>query len=161
MCVCVREREVGEKETPSFVVLWTQYAVVCGPVRKREREKTPSSVICRHDTTFDNLAGAQFPLVRLHAPSIRAVIAAIACSLARAARVDSFHYAVLVAKILIHTEGESERVREQERVRLRARENSISLSRSLLKARLRARENEGERERERTLSSETESERGR
>jgi len=31
-----RERE---KETPLSVVLWTRYAVVCGPVRKRKRKK--------------------------------------------------------------------------------------------------------------------------
>ena len=64
----------------------------------------------------------------MHAPSIRAVVAAIARSLACAARVDSFHLYRLGCKDTRSErarakEQESERARESKRARLRAREN--------------------------------------
>jgi len=57
--------------------------------------------------------------VCLHAPSIRAVVAAIAYSLARTVRVDSFH---LCRPGCEDTKSESERVRERESERARERE---------------------------------------
>jgi len=95
-----------------------------GRVRKEERERERESARARASERERERERARLlirkllPLVCLHAPSLRAVVVAIARSLGRAARVDSFYLCCLECE---DRKSKSERARERESERARER----------------------------------------